>query len=514
MKKVYTDRNEGGRRSRRRAKLYGTTVRSTRTAEKQARGKPDPTASLTRNDARVQVGSDPAQPGATTSISKRTARKRSRSRARSARRAQAARARAKARRGVTWYAMRVLAVLLALTVLLFGISCMLVIGGSSVGTAVAETQREVKAPSGQRPSPPGLFANAAILVDAESGRVLYEKNPHVQLPIASTTKIMTALVVRDRLKLNDIATISKEAANVGEQSVGLVAGEKIKVEDLLWALLVLSANDAAYALAQQTAGTIPAFADMMNKKAKELGANDSHFMNPHGLDQSGHYSSAYDLSVMGRALLKDPVLAKMVGTKRHSIPMPTGHSGDLTLYGHNEILDVYPGANGIKTGYTGKAGFCLVASATKDEKTLVSVVLNSTHRASDTTALFNYGFASTEKIVFVKAGQKLGTSRVSAFPRRYVSVVAQHDMGALAVMGSGDVYLIRTTVVKQAPGSVKKGTTLGTVQCWINKNPIERGEAVAASTSQKPGLATGASAFLWYSLCWMGRILSAPFRIF
>lgn len=408
---------------------------------------------------------------------------------------------------------KVLMVVMALVVILLMVSCLTVVADSSITSAVTLSEREIKVPAGAKAAAPDLWAAAAVLTDGESGRVLYEKNAHQRLPIASTTKIMTALVVRDRAALSDKVTISPQAAAVGEQTVGLVAGETLTVEDLLWALLVLSANDAGQALAEHTAGSVQAFADLMNQKAASLGAADSHFVNPHGLDQAGHYSSAYDLAIMGGELMKDPVLAKMVASTSHSIPGPPGQPARI-LQGHNEILNQYQGADGIKTGYTAGAGFCLVASAKRENKQLVSVVLNSPHRASDTIALFDYGFSSTVRVVFMANGQKLGSSRVSAFPRRYVAVVPQATLAALSLKGSGDVFRVRTTIARKASGDVKKGAPLGTVESWLNSKPLEKGMAVAATDAQKPGPITSTAAFVWYSLCRMGRILSAPFRIF
>ena len=408
---------------------------------------------------------------------------------------------------------KALAVVAAIVILLFGVACLVVASSSSISSAVAHSEREIKVPAGPKSEPPGLYAAAAILTDRESGRVLCEKSLHERLPVASTTKIMTALVVRDRLSLSDKVTISPQAAQVGEQAVGFIAGETLTVEDLLWSVLVLSANDAAEALAEYSVGSGQAFADLMNKKAAQLGLKDSHFLNPHGLDQPGHYSSAYDLAVLGRELLKDPVLAKMVAATKHDIPGPPGQPV-RNLYSHNEILAQYQGANGIKTGYTAAAGFCLVASATRDKKQLIAVVLNSSHRASDVAALFDYGFTSTRRVIFVGEGQKLGRSRVSAFPRRYVKVVPQTELAALSLNGSGDAFRVRVTFARKASGQVRKGTPLGAVESWLNNNPIERGKAVAANAAAAPGPITGTIAFLWYTLCWMGRIVSAPFRIF
>lgn len=529
MKKVYTDKNSRGRRSAPRVRVsIGGSSRANTSRQATSTGlrrrpsgagqisgdqaPPEPSMDVAQEPAPVGFQATTVEPATEPEVSRPA---RDRSRARRAPRRRAAGSTAKPSGSVfSRYYKKVLAILLALLIVLFGVSCILVAAGSNMNTAVAMSQRDIKAPPGPKPSPPGLWANAAVLIDAESGRVLYDKNSHVKLPIASTTKMITALVVRDQLKLNDQVTVSRDAANVGEQSAGLVAGEKLSVKDLLWAMLVLSANDAGYALAQDTSGSITSFANLMNKKAAQIGARDSHFMNPHGLDQAGHYSTAYDLALIGRELLKDPVLAKMVDTKHHNIPAPPGQPVPLTLNGHNEILDRYPYATGIKTGYTAKAGFCLVASATKDNKSLISVVLNSTHRADDAIALFNYGFDSTQRIVFVDKGQRLGTSRVSAYPRRYVRVVTQEQMAALAVKGSGDTYRVQITYSRQAPGGIKAGTPLGTVKCWMNKSPIESGKVIAGSTSFRTGLIARTGAFLWYSLCWMGKIISAPFRLF
>ncbi len=411
-----------------------------------------------------------------------------------------------------WYQKLALAAV-ALAIFLFGLSCILVAGGSSMHSAIAQTVKDIRAPAGMTADPPGLWAVSAVLIDQESGRVLYGKDPHERLPMASTTKIMTALVVRDQLDLKDEVTVTPEAAGVGEQAVGLVAGEKLTVEDLLWSMMVLSANDAASALAQYTAGSTGAFATLMNRKAASLGARDTHFTNPHGLDQSGHYSSAYDLALMGRELLKDPLLAKMACARSHSIAPAPGQTAERVLTSHNEILNQYSFSTGIKTGYTGKAGWCLVASAARDGKKLISVVLNSPHRAEDTIALMEYGFANTERIDFTEAGRSIGRARTSAFPRRYVRVIAKEGLGVLALRGSGDVFRVKLVYSRQAPADVRKGAVLGTVECSVDRKTIERGELVAASRATPSGPIAGVAAFFWYSLCWMGKIISAPFRV-
>jgi D-alanyl-D-alanine carboxypeptidase (penicillin-binding protein 5/6) len=405
------------------------------------------------------------------------------------------------------------AALVLLLTFIFFVSLLLTAADANMGPAVAQSVHEIKAPTGAKPAAPGVWANAAVLTDAESGRVLYDKAGHVKLYVASTTKMMTALVVREHKKLSDKIVIGPEATQVGEQGMDLTPGETLTVEQLLNALLIQSANDVAYALAQGTAGSIDAFSALMNKKAAELGANDTHFVNPHGLDQSGHYSSAYDLAVIGRELMKDPVLAKMVSTPHYSIPWP-GHPAPRVAQNHNEILTQYKGATGIKTGYTVPAGWCLVASATRDGKSLIAAVLNSAHRADDAAALFNYGFSATDRIVLVAKGAGIGTTRVSAFPRRYVTVVPQAEMAALTFRGSGDVFKVKASVERTASSPVKKGETLGKIEALLNDAPLEKGNAVAARSQSSSNFLGVIYFFFWYSLCWTGKILGAPFRIF
>ena len=400
-----------------------------------------------------------------------------------------------------------------LLVLIFFVSCLLTAADGNIGPAVAETSKTIKAPPGDKAAAPGVWANAAVLMDAESGRVLYDKNGDVKLPVASTTKMVTALVVRAKDKLSDKVVISKAAANVGEEGIGLTPGETLSVDQLLNAMLIQSANDAAYALAEHTGGSIAGFSELMNKKAAELGATSSHFTNPHGLDAPGHYSTARDLAVIGRAVMADPVLAKIVVTKNSSIPWP-GHTGPRVAVGHNEILTQYSAANGIKTGYTVPAGWCLVASAAKDGKSLIASVLNSSHRADDAIAMFNYGFNNTARVVFATAGQKLGDSRISSFPRRSVNVVSRTTMAALTFVGSRDVFQVRTSMLKSAGRSVKAGEQLGKVEASLDNSPLEKGEAVAQTSKGHPNILAGLFAFIWYSFCWTGKIIAAPFRIF
>lgn len=396
---------------------------------------------------------------------------------------------------------------------LFFVSFFSVLSEASAGAAFRKSIKAFHAPEGCPAAPPSISAVSGILIDASSGKVVFEKNSHQALPIASTTKVVTALVARDRLSLKETVTVSESAAAVGEQSAGLKAGNLVTVEDLLWALMVLSANDAGAALAERVSGSVEAFSELMNEKVRELGGSDSNFLNPHGLDQDNHFSSAHDLALCGKALLEDPVLAEMAAAKSRNIPMPNGSPGMLTLYSHNEFLSSYEGANGIKTGYTGKAGTCLVGSATRDGMTFVTVVLNSQNRSADTAALLDYGFSSCERILLVEAGQGFEETRTSAFPEKTVPVVAEESVSVVALKGSGDAYTLTSLVSRESEPDIAKGDPVGVIECTMNGELFARVRCVAATSSTPENHVTRFRYLLWYSTCKMGNMLIAPLDI-
>ena len=205
---------------------------------------------------------------------------------------------------------------------------------------------------------PAVGGAAAILVNMEDGRVLYEKNADARRAIASTTKIMTGTVALESLPLDRIVTASKHATDAGESEIWLEPGEKLSVEDLLYGLLIKSGNDAAVALAEASAGSEKVFVEKMNAKAAELGMKNTHFSNPHGLDGKDHYSSARDMSILGRYAMQSEMFRTVVGTAKTTIPWP-GHTYDRTLTNHNTLVGKVSYVTGIKTGYTGKAGYLL-----------------------------------------------------------------------------------------------------------------------------------------------------------
>ena len=249
---------------------------------------------------------------------------------------------------------------------------------------------------------PQVSATAAIVAGGDVGQPLAGKNIHERLAMASTTKIMTALLVLERANLDDAVTISPTAL-VGGSSMGLQAGEVVTVEDLLWGLLLQSGNDAAVALAEHVAGSEANFVALMNERAVQLGLADTHFANPHGLDDPEHASSAYDLWVLAEAAMKFPVFQEIVASRSHV-------AAGRTLLNINELLDRYPGADGVKTGTTQAAGQSLVASVTRDGHRSMAVVLGSEDRYADAAAIFDHYFASYQLDVrpFTRGAGELG----------------------------------------------------------------------------------------------------------
>lgn len=242
--------------------------------------------------------------------------------------------------------------------------------------------------------PPQLSAPAYILFDDQSGWVVAARNEDVRRAPASTTKIMTALVVAEHTAFDEVVTVSATAPEAGESEIGIVAGEQIPVADLLKALLVRSANDAAVALAEHVGGSVEGFAALMNDKASSLGMTNSHFVNPHGLDAEGHYTSAEDELIMARALLDNPQLSSIVvlgGVDFPPAPDGTLRGGPAT----NQLLETYEGLLGIKTGYTFDASLVLAAAAERGGRRLYAVVMGSEGAGGhfvDIAELLDFGF--------------------------------------------------------------------------------------------------------------------------
>lgn len=233
---------------------------------------------------------------------------------------------------------------------------------------------------------PSVSAESAILMDGQTGRVLWSRNAHSRALIASTTKIMTGLIIAEDCNLSAEVVVSEESVNVEGSSIDLQAGETLTVEALLYGMMLQSGNDAATALAVYHSGSVDAFADEMNERAREMGLYQTHFTNPHGLDDEAHYSTAKDLAVLAACAMENPVFCQVVSTKTISL-------GSRSFCNHNRMLLQYDGAIGVKTGYTRAAGRILVTCAERKGRKLIAVTINDRQDWADHKRLLDYGFS-------------------------------------------------------------------------------------------------------------------------
>ncbi len=273
-----------------------------------------------------------------------------------------------------------------------------------------------------------VSAEKAIVMDAETGRVLYEKDADGRSLIASCTKIMTALVVCEQCNVLDRVKIPKEAVGVEGSSMYLQEGEVLTVQELLYGLMLRSGNDAAVALAIYCGGTVEGFAELMNDKAFRLGLTGTHFENPHGLDSPNHYSTARDLALLTAYAMDDPIFAQTVGTKSVRV-------GERQLTNHNKLLWRVEGADGVKTGYTKAAGRILVSSATRDGRRLICVTINDGNDWADHEALLNDGFGDYTVQQIVQAGDVMGSLQVLSGEQEQVRLIAAEDFSFSLAQG-------------------------------------------------------------------------------
>jgi D-alanyl-D-alanine carboxypeptidase (penicillin-binding protein 5/6) len=306
------------------------------------------------------------------------------------------------------------------------------------------------------------------LID-ETGRVLWSRHPNLELANASTTKMVTALVAVEADD-GEVVTISRQAASTGGGGPQLRAGDRFSVPQLLAALLMASSNDAAVALAEHVSGSEEAFVREMNLTARRLGATGTHFVNPHGLDAAGHYSTAHDLALFGRALLEEPLLAAIV--RRRSLALPT-EAGRERFENTNLLLEGYPGAIGIKTGYTIAAGNMLVGAARRDGRTLISVVMHSEDSFVDSERLLDYGWAKLRRRVLLPAGAEVAA--IVFDPGGSTTAVASRDVVGSALQG--EVTIAFESI--ETSTSPEEGGRVGTVNVSVAGDQIAAVPAIA-----------------------------------
>jgi len=333
------------------------------------------------------------------------------------------------------------------------------------------------------PHPPAIQAAAAILMDAETGQVLYARNPDVPRPPASTTKIMTAILLLENTQPTDILTASKRASDTGGSSLNLREGEKITAHDMLYALMLRSANDGCVAVAEHIAGSERKFAEMMTRKAKEIGAANTIFRNCNGLNENPNRTTARDLAMMARYASRYPAFNDAVHTKACTITRAAGDR-DTLLINHAKFLWHFPGADGVKTGYTNPAGHCFVGAATWNGWRLISVVLHSPDIVRETSALMKYGFEHFHALDVVRAGQEIGTVPVHLGRRSTVTARAQSAVRYIVPNGeSPNVELRPRFLPVGAP--LAAGAPVGALEVWIDGRQVGSAPLIAETSVER-----------------------------
>jgi len=339
------------------------------------------------------------------------------------------------------------------------------------------------------PAPPTIAAKSAVLINADDGRVLFSQNPDERLPMASTTKMMTALlVIEDCQDLNAPVTTSQRAAEVGESSIYLQPGETLTVREMLNGMLIQSGNDAATALAEYDAGSVEAFVEKMNKRAAELGLSNTHFANPHGLDDPQHYTSAADLAKLGSELMKHSEIREIVKRPEYTIPQSGQPFGRL-LINHNHLLGQYSFINGIKTGYTDNAGQCIVISANDHGVGLILSYLGGSSlagRDQDVINLLKFGFDSYRDRAVITAGEEYASLKIPYSRDKRLSLVSADSLVKQVYVN--DEVQHRLVLPEDLSLPVHKGDKVGIVEAYEGDTMLGCAYLVAAEDVPEPGL--------------------------
>lgn len=340
--------------------------------------------------------------------------------------------------------------------------------------------------------PPKIQATAYLLMENATGEVLAEQQGRTRLPMASTTKIMTAILALEKGNLSDQVTVGQRPYDTGGSTIYLELGEKQTLENLLYALVLVSANDAAVAVAEHLAGTEEKFTEWMNAKAREIGAVDTHFVNSHGLHHEEHYSTAYDLALITRYALKNKAFRDLITVLEKEIP-GFKNNPPRALYNSNRLLGYYDGTTGVKNGFTEHAGLTNVASARRGETELIAVILGAEEKLwTGSMALLDYGFTHFSTFVAMRKGEFVASAPVAG--AGVVSAVAAQDVAAvLPVRGAMPERRLLWYPGLKAP--VADGANIGEVQLVSGGKVVARGELLARNPVQtvRPMTTAGAA---------------------
>lgn len=329
-----------------------------------------------------------------------------------------------------------------------------------------------------------LNAQSAIAIEAQTGRVLFEKNAHTKRAMASTTKIVTALIAIEYGKLDEVVTVSKNAAYTPGSTIKLKVNEELKLLDLIYGLMLKSGNDAAVAIAEHVAGSEEAFAEKMNQKAAELGAVNTHFVTVHGLDDENHYSTASDMAVIAAACMKNETFRKVVSTAETYI-------SNRSLRNTNDLLFTYEGATGVKTGFTNGAGRCLVASAKRNGMEVITVVLgcdNKTTRFSDSRKLLDYTFKTYSMQTLLQEDQVVTKIKVIKGQEKEVKLLCTDTIVLPMKESEKQGYSMEISVDEEIKAPCAKGKVIGTVYIISQGETIATTELKIAEEVERKGL--------------------------
>lgn len=333
-----------------------------------------------------------------------------------------------------------------------------------------------------------LYAQSAVLMDADNGRVLYEKNGYDQMPMASTTKIMTCIVALENGNLDDVVTISKYAATMPDVQLNVVTGEQYRLKDLLYSLMLESHNDVAVAIAEHVGGSVEGFAKMMNAKAKDLGCKHTNFVTPNGLDATNHHTTAVELAKIASYAIKNKEFIAITNTSSWQFSeLKKGRT--FAVSNKDRFLYLYDGAIGIKTGFTNKAGYCFVGAVKKSDKTLISAVLasgwppNKNYKWKDTTQLMDYGVDNFERKQIFKADKVFEPALVKDGQDSFVGLYYEGNIELL--MKKSDIVRIEYKIPTVIVAPITVDTVVGSAKYYVNNELIEEVPILTADNISK-----------------------------
>lgn len=326
---------------------------------------------------------------------------------------------------------------------------------------------------------PDLTAKSAVVIEAKTGKIIYARDAETRRYPASTTKMMTLIVALEKGRLDDVVTASRMASETEGSSIWLENGEKLKLEDLLYGMMLVSGNDATVAVAEHIAGSVPEFAKLMTQKAREIGAANTNFTNSSGLPDERHYSTAHDLAKIAAYGYQNELFETIISAKEKVIPWAVKDYG-RDLKNENRMLWLYDGGNGVKTGYTEAAGRCLVAGAKRNGVQIITVVLDSKYMWNDSIALLDYGFSKIGTTKLYDEGEVLAKIKVAAGEKPEVALITDDDIFVPVVDGETVNYQTELDIPNKINAKVEKGQKIGQVKIMYQGTAIITKDLIAA----------------------------------